>query len=88
MNRRNFLNSILLAGASFSILPGAGRLWKARREVPIFERFWINKGSWEVVNESVVDFESRFVVDPEWRNSHYEFHVICGEESYEFLFKG
>jgi len=32
MNRRNFLKNILVAGASFSILPSAGRLWKAERE--------------------------------------------------------
>lgn len=27
--RRNFLRSILVAGASFTILPGAGRIWRA-----------------------------------------------------------
>lgn len=31
MNRRNFIGNLLLAGASFAILPGADRLWKARR---------------------------------------------------------
>jgi hypothetical protein len=31
VNRRNFLNSLLVAGASFSILPGAGRLWVAKK---------------------------------------------------------
>ena len=32
MNRRNFIRNILVAGASFSILPGAGRLWVATRQ--------------------------------------------------------
>lgn len=27
--RRNFLNELLAAGAGFTILPGAGRVWKA-----------------------------------------------------------
>lgn len=31
MNRRNFIRNILVAGASFNVLPGAGRLWVARR---------------------------------------------------------
>lgn len=31
-SRRNFLRSILVAGASFAILPGAGRIWHARRD--------------------------------------------------------
>ena len=31
MNRRNFIKNILVAGASFSVLPGAGRIWKATR---------------------------------------------------------
>ena len=33
-SRRSFLRSILVAGASFSILPGAGRVWKASRQSP------------------------------------------------------
>lgn len=35
MNRRNFIGNILAAGAAFSILPGAGRLWKKK------EQLWI-----------------------------------------------
>lgn len=35
-SRRSFLRSILVAGASFSILPGAGRVWKAIRTGPPF----------------------------------------------------
>jgi len=34
MNRRNFIGNLILAGASFAILPGAGRLWKATRLPP------------------------------------------------------
>lgn len=43
MNRRNFIKSILVAGASFTILPGAGRIWKATRS-PLYEinPEWIN----------------------------------------------
>ena len=28
MDRRNFIQNILTAGASFMILPGIGRIWK------------------------------------------------------------
>lgn len=34
MNRRNFIENILVAGASFMILPGAGRIWRAAAVVP------------------------------------------------------
>lgn len=37
MNRRSFINNILVAGASFSILPGAGRVWRAQREQVIHD---------------------------------------------------
>lgn len=43
MNRRNFLNSIMVAGASFAILPGAGRIWRAERAtkiVPYWFQTW------------------------------------------------
>lgn len=29
MNRRNFIQGLLTAGAGFMVLPSAGRLWKA-----------------------------------------------------------
>lgn len=29
--RRNFLNGLIVAGAGFMILPGAGRVWTSRR---------------------------------------------------------
>ena len=32
MNRRNFISNLLTATAGFTILPGAGRVWVARRE--------------------------------------------------------
>lgn len=35
ISRRNFIGSLMVAGASFSILPGSGRVWVARRERPI-----------------------------------------------------
>ncbi len=33
MNRRNFINSLLTIGAGFTILPSAGRIWKAERSL-------------------------------------------------------
>lgn len=39
MNRRSFFKSILVAGASFTILPGAGRIWKAQRDIPLFPSY-------------------------------------------------
>ena len=31
MNRRNFIKGILAAGAAFTVLPGAGRIWHVQR---------------------------------------------------------
>lgn len=39
MNRRNFLNKLLLAGVGFSILPGSGRIWKAIKDKPVVYRY-------------------------------------------------
>ena len=36
MNRRNFLKNIMVAGASFAVLPGAGRVWKATRNTGVY----------------------------------------------------
>lgn len=41
MNRRNFIKNILIAGASFNILPGAGRIWKVER-TKIINPEWID----------------------------------------------
>ncbi len=38
MNRRKFLTSLGALGL-FNILPGAGRVWKAEKLVPVTERF-------------------------------------------------
>ena len=42
MNRRGFFKRLLLGGAAFTILPGAGRIWKAQRQTPapILREFW------------------------------------------------
>lgn len=40
MNRRNFLGNLLIAGASFAILPGAGRIWRAQRR--LLNPDWVN----------------------------------------------
>lgn len=42
MNRRNFLRGIVVAGASFNILPGAGRIWQARRPELIPNPAYVN----------------------------------------------
>lgn len=34
MDRRNFIGTLLAVGAGFTVLPGAGRLWIARRQTP------------------------------------------------------
>ena len=39
MNRRNFIGNLIIAGASFAILPGAGRIWKSQAVVPL--NHWI-----------------------------------------------
>lgn len=48
MNRRNFIGNLLAATAGFTILPSAGRIWKATRQVETeinlawgMERVWI-----------------------------------------------
>lgn len=33
MNRRSFIGRMVVGAASFAILPGAGRVWKAERKV-------------------------------------------------------
>lgn len=42
--RRNFLGTLLVAGATFTILPGAGRLWRARRRTRLWKvnPEWVN----------------------------------------------
>jgi hypothetical protein len=42
MNRRSFLSGILLkTGLAFTILPGAGRLWKAQAQIPDGPYAWV-----------------------------------------------
>lgn len=33
VSRRNFISGLLAAGAGFTILPGAGRIWRAERRI-------------------------------------------------------
>ena len=33
LDRRNFLGNLIIAGAVFTILPGAGRIWRAERRI-------------------------------------------------------
>ena len=42
MDRRNFIGSLLVAGAGFFVLPGAGRLWVPERKliVPTPDSVW------------------------------------------------
>ena len=41
MNRRNFIRNIMVAGAAFSILPGSGRIWAAKRKAVTVIPFWM-----------------------------------------------
>lgn len=34
VNRRSFVERLAIGAASFMILPGAGRVWRAMRDVP------------------------------------------------------
>ena len=50
MNRRSFLSSIFKGAAGFTILPGAGRIWKVQAKLPRFEpwdtpEFWKSQES-------------------------------------------
>lgn len=53
MNRRSFLSAMLKGAAAFTILPGAGRLWKAER--PLYR--WLPNNSSGVVINSLWDIE-------------------------------
>lgn len=55
MNRRNFIQNILIAGASFTILPGAGRIWKAVREVPSHIAFVDADGGYHYITKDYID---------------------------------
>lgn len=62
MNRRNFIRGLLTAAAGFTILPGAGRIWKAERK--IVNPAWVN-APYEVTFFHYRDFGGvwRFVSD-------------------------
>lgn len=36
MNRRNFIETTLAAGAMFTVLPSAGRIWRVQHTEPAF----------------------------------------------------
>lgn len=38
MNRRAFIGKFVLGAGAFTILPGAGRVWRARRELTEWQR--------------------------------------------------
>lgn len=40
MNRRNFLGNLIVAGASFHILPGSERVWVAKRGAITIDVFY------------------------------------------------
>jgi hypothetical protein len=48
MNRRNFIRGLLATGASFTVLPSAGRLWVAKRPELIINPEWV-AAEYEVV---------------------------------------
>ena len=65
MNRRDFIRASATALLGFTILPGAGRVWKARRDVR-----WIVNPAW--VN---APFEMVFI----WSPRRYPAVQGCGE---------
>lgn len=77
MNRRNFLGTLLSATAGFSILPGAGRLWKAQRPV-LVTGFWfqttrevlaVSEGYKEVALAWAAKFPRPDVIPtPQWKD--------------------
>lgn len=44
MNRRSFLGALAKGVAAFTILPSAGRVWKAQKEIyyPVVEHTWVH----------------------------------------------
>lgn len=77
MNRRSFLQQMLLGGAAFNILPGAGRVWKAVKNV---EPFWQFTFRYRMTRDGVVR-----ELDPvirEWMICRAG--DVCGARSSEF----
>lgn len=64
MNRRNFLRGIVIAGASFNILPGAGRIWKAQRPELVVNPAWV-KAEYEIAYYDKV-FLSSYQASFDW----------------------
>jgi len=53
MNRRNFISGLMVAGASFMVLPGTGRLWTvARPELVTRRMFVLHDFDWELLAET------------------------------------
>lgn len=63
MNRRNFLRGVIIAGASFNILPGAGRIWKAQRPDLVVNPAWVEapyEVSFLTLPESNLDYSKLY----------------------------
>ena len=58
MNRRNFINSLLTIGAGFTILPSAGRIWKA--EVSLYERLPYHQVKGLLIPQGIIYFLPSF----------------------------
>ena len=43
MNRRSFIERLAIGSASFMILPGAGRVWKAVRRCETLDRYYAHR---------------------------------------------
>lgn len=71
MNRRNFLRSLATGLAGFTILPGAGRVWRAQRQIvaaQVVHRvpFWFQTPIWCQSDDYIAAIE-RILNTPEAR---------------------
>ena len=80
MNRRNFIGGLLAAEAGFTILPGAGRVWKVVKEPPLGID-WRPNPAWVDAEYEMVFFGKDGLC--------YEFSEVCeGHGKYEMYHTG
>ena len=73
MNRRNFLRSLATGLAGFTILPGAGRVWRAQRQIVAAQvehlvPFWFQtQPIWRCQSDDYIAAIERILNTPEAR---------------------
>lgn len=65
MNRRSFIERLALGVAGFTILPGAGRVWRAERDVRVY---WVHFSeiSAKKITDRLHDFGLKHCVIPDF----------------------